>query len=146
MTARQHGSVLHIGADGSQTWIDLAVPGATLTSANSIYENQAIGIYIGASTIPNGFTVTIPGIYNPILNAGVLNTSTPNIPALSGGTGDDIVNDGIIHTTAANSAGILSGDYGVITNNGSITVTGAGSAARRDEWPLWHSTEHGLDC
>ena len=81
----QHGSVLHIGANGSQTWIDLAVPGANLTSANSIFENQAIGIYIGVSTIPNGFTVTIPGIYNPILNAGVLNTSTANIPALSGG-------------------------------------------------------------
>jgi subtilase-type serine protease len=43
----QHGSVLHIDANGNQTWIDLAVPGASLTSANSIYENQAIGIYIG---------------------------------------------------------------------------------------------------
>jgi subtilase-type serine protease len=125
----QHGSVLHIGADGSQTWIDLAVPGASVTSANSIFENQAIGIYVGASQIPNGFVVTIPGIYNPILNAGVLNTSTPNVPALSGGTGDDIVNNGTIHTTAANSSGISSGTYGVITNNGSITVTGPGSAA-----------------
>jgi subtilase-type serine protease len=125
----QHGSVLHIDANGNQTWIDLAVPGASLTSANSIYENQAIGIYIGVPPITNGFIVTIPGIYNPILNAGVLNTSTPNIPALSGGIGDDIVNDGIIHTTGANSPGISSGTYGVITNNGSITVAGPGSAA-----------------
>jgi subtilase-type serine protease len=125
----QHGSVLHIAADGSQTWIDLAVPGATLTSANSIFENQAVGIYIGVPPITNGYIVTIPGIYNPILNAGILNTSTPNVPALSGGTGDDIVNDGTIHTAAANSSGISSGTYGVITNNGSITVTGPGSAA-----------------
>src|SRR5580704_7080217 len=125
----QHASVLHIGADGSQTWIYFAVRNATLTSANSIYENQVIGIYIDAPPLTNGYIITIPGIYDPILNAGVLNTSTPNIPALSGGSGDDIVNDGTIRTTAANSAGILSGDYGVITNNGSITVTGAGSAA-----------------
>jgi len=125
----QHASVLHIGADGSQNWIDFAVRNATLTSANSIYENQVIGIYIDAPPLTNGYIITIPGIYDPILNTGVLNTSTPNIPALSGGSGDDIVNDGTIRTTAAKSAGILSGDYGVITNNGSITVTGAGSAA-----------------
>ena len=131
----QHASVLHIGANGNQTWIDFAVRNATLTSANSIYENQVIGIYVnpppspGAPPSINGYIITIPGIYDPILNAGVLNTSTPNIPALSGGSGDDIVNDGTIRTTAANSAGILSGDYGVITNNGSVTVTGAGSAA-----------------
>src|ERR1700693_1439746 len=133
----QHGSVLRIAADGSQTWIDLAVPGATLTSANSIFENQAVGIYIGVPPITNGYIVTIPGIYNPILNAGILNTSTPNAPALSGGTGDDIVNDGTIHTTAANSSGISSGTYGVTTNNGSITVTGPGSAAVE---------MNGLDC
>ncbi|HME08632.1 MAG TPA: hypothetical protein VKG25_16370, partial [Bryobacteraceae bacterium] len=94
-----------------------------------------IGIYVnpppspGAPPSINGYIITIPGIYDPILNAGVLNTSTPNIPALSGGSGDDIVNDGIIRTTATNSAGIMSGDYGVITNNGSVTATGAGSAA-----------------
>src|SRR5271166_1083425 len=131
----QHASVLHIGANGNQTWIDFAVRNATLTSANSIYENQVIGIYVnpppspGAPPSINGYIITIPGIYDPILNAGVLNTSTPNIPALSGGSGDDIVNDGIIRTTATNSAGIMSGDYGVITNNGSVTATGAGSAA-----------------
>ena len=76
----------------------------------------------------NGYIITIPGIYDPILNAGVLNVSTPNIPALSGGSGDDIVNNGTIRTTAADSAGILSGAYGVISNNGSVAVTGAGSA------------------
>jgi subtilase-type serine protease len=124
----QHGSVLHIAADGTQTWIDLAVPGASLTSANSIFENQAVGIYTADSPITNGYIVTIPGIYDPIFNAGILNSSTPNAPALSGGTGDDIVNDGTIRTTAANSSGISSGTYGVITNNGSITVTGPGSA------------------
>jgi subtilase-type serine protease len=73
--------------------------------------------------------VSIPGIYDPILNAGILNSSLPNTPALSGGTGDDIVNNGIIHRTAPNSAGISSGTYGVVTNNASITVTGHGSAA-----------------
>jgi subtilase-type serine protease len=122
-------SVLHIGTHGERTWIDVAVPGATLTSANSIYENRVIGIYIDAPPLTNGYLVTIPGIYNPIHNAGVLNTSTPNTPALSGGNGDDIVNDGTIVAAAANSVGILSGAYGVVTNNGSIfSVTGAGSS------------------
>jgi subtilase-type serine protease len=125
----QHGSVLHISATGTQTWIDLAVPGAMVTSANSIFENEAIGVYVDTPPVTNGFVVSIPGIYDPILNAGILNTNLPNIPALSGGTGDDIVNNGIIHTTAPNSAGISSGTYGVVTNNGSITATGPGSAA-----------------
>ena len=61
----QHASVLHIGADGSQTWIDFAVRNATLTSANSIYENQVIGIYIDAPPLTNGYIITIPGIYDP---------------------------------------------------------------------------------
>jgi subtilase-type serine protease len=125
----QHGSVLHISATGTQTWIDLAVPGAMVTSANSIFENEAIGVYVDTPPVTNGFVVSIPGIYDPILNAGILNTNLANIPALSGETGDDIVNNGIIHTTAPNSAGISSGTYGVVTNNGSITVTGPGSAA-----------------
>ena len=62
----QHASVLHIGADGSQTWIDFAVRNATLTSANSIYENQVIGIYIDAPPLTNGYIITIPGIYDPL--------------------------------------------------------------------------------
>ena len=135
---RLHASVLHLGHGGSsQTWIDYGVPGASTTSANSIYENQAIGVYVVPSSTPggpsstNGYIVSIPGIYDPILNAGFLNIGTPNMPALAGGSGDDIVNNGTIRTTGANGAGILSGDYGVITNNGTIMVIGAGSAAVR---------------
>ncbi len=122
-----HASVLHIGADGSQTWIELGV-GTALTSANSIYANQAIGIYVDANGMTHGYLVSIPGIYDPIHNAGVLIGSTPNTPALAGGDGDDVVNDGTIRTTAPNSSGIRSGTYGVVTNNGSITVSGLGSA------------------
>jgi subtilase-type serine protease len=123
-----HASVLHIGADGNQTWIELAVPGASLTSANSIYGNQAIGIYVDANGLTNGYLVSIPGIYDPIRNIGVLNTSAPNVPALSGGDGDDLVNDGAIRTIAINSTGIRSGAFAIVSNNGSITVAGAGSA------------------
>lgn len=123
-----HASVLHIGADGNESWIELAVPNATLTSANSIYANQAIGIYVDANGLTNGYLVSIPGIYDPIRNRGILNSSTPNVPALAGDAGDDVVNDGSIRTSAANSSGIRSGTFGVVTNNGTITVTGAGSA------------------
>jgi len=122
-----HASVLHIAADGSQTWIELGV-GTALTSANSIYENEAIGIYVDANGLTHGYLVSIPGIYDPIRNAGVLVGSTPNTPALVGGDGDDVVNDGSIQTTAPNASGIRSGTYGVVTNNGAITVTGPGSA------------------
>jgi len=114
---------------GSQTWIDLAVPGASLTSANSIFESQAIGIYIGVPPDHQWFY----SHYSRNLQSDPQRRRPQHqhsqYPALSGGTGDDIVNDGIIHTTAANSSGISSGTYGVITNNGSITVTGPGSAA-----------------
>lgn len=122
-----HASVLHLAADGTQTWIELGV-GSALTSANSIYANEAIGIYVDANGLTHGYLVSIPGIYDPIRNTGVLIGSTSNIPALVGGNGDDVVNDGDIHTNAPNSSGIQSGTYGVVTNNGSITVTGLGSA------------------
>ncbi|MFL5252637.1 MAG: hypothetical protein ACJ8AI_07045 [Rhodopila sp.] len=122
-----HASVLHIGANGGQTWIDLNA-GGTLTSANSIYANQAIGIYVGTNGSTNGYFVSIPGIYDPIHNAGILSSNTPNKPALAGADGDDVLNDGVIRTSAANAPGIRSGTFGVVTNNGSITVTGPGSA------------------
>jgi subtilase-type serine protease len=122
-----HASVLHIGADGSQTWIELDA-GGVVTSANSIYANQAIGIYVGTNGVTNGYVATIPGIYDPIHNLGLLTGDRPNTPALSGADGDDVLNDGIIRTSAANASGIRSGTFGVVTNNGSVTVTGIGSA------------------
>ncbi len=123
-----HASVLHIGAGGSETWIDYAFPGAPLTSANSIYENQAVGIYVDATGATHGYSAVIPGIYNPIANNGLLSVNTTNSPALAGGVGDDVLNSGVIQTSAANSSGIRSDSYGVVTNNGAISVTGAGSA------------------
>ena len=137
--------MLHIGADGNETWIELDA-GGTLTSANSIYANQAIGIYVDANGLTNGYLVSIPGIYDPIRNVGVLVSRTPNTPALSGGNGDDVVNDGIIRTSAPNNSGIRSGTYGVVTNNGSIAVTGPDSAGVvGDAWRLWHFAERRLD-
>ena len=122
-----HASVLHLGADGSERWIELDA-GGILTSANSIYANQAIGIYVSTDGTTNGYVATIPGIYDPIHNIGLLTSDTPNTPALSGADGDDVLNDGIIRTNAPNASGIRSDTFGVVTNNGSIIVTGAGSA------------------
>ena len=123
-----HASVLHIAADGGQTWIELNIPGAATVSANSIYGNTAVGIYTTSSGAINGYTVTIPGIYNPISNAGTLVTVTPNTPALSGLPGDDLVNTGSIHTFGVGSAGLSGNTYGVVTNSGSVAVSGLGSA------------------
>jgi hypothetical protein len=128
ITGDPRASVLHIGANGSATWIDFAVPGASLTSANSIYEDKVIGVYTGANGVSNGYLLTIPGIYDPIRNAGVVTIAANDTPAISAGPGDDVVNEGTILTTGLRSPGIRAGAYGVITNNGTITVSGSGSA------------------
>lgn len=123
-----HAAVLHIDALGGQTWTDIGVPGALTTSANSIYGNEAIGVYTTASGV-HGYTVPIPGIYNPIANGGTLDVSAPNVAALSGTPGDDLVNTGSITTTGVNGIGMHSDSYGVVTNNGAIQargLTGAG--------------------
>ena len=123
-----HAAVLHIAADGTQTWINYGVPGALLTSANSIYQNEAVGIYVDAGGGTHGYVVSIPGIYDPIANSGVLNLNTANAPALLGGIGDDIVNSGSIRTTASNSSGVRGDSFGTITNNGTINVIGSDSS------------------
>jgi uncharacterized protein with beta-barrel porin domain len=124
-----HASVLHLDAQGNQTWIDLSVPGSIQTSANSMYDSTALGIYVDAGGGLHGYTVAIPGIYDPIQNTGTLTVSADNVPGLAGGQGDDLLNTGTITTTGANSPGISSDTYGVVTNTGTISVTGAGSAA-----------------
>jgi uncharacterized protein with beta-barrel porin domain len=123
-----HASVLHIAADGSQTWIELSILGAATVSANSIYGNTAIGIYTTSDGAINGYTVAIPGIYNPISNSGPLVTVAANTPALSGGAGDDLLNTGTIRTSGPGSAGLSSDTYGVVTNSGAVSVAGTGSA------------------
>jgi outer membrane autotransporter protein len=129
LAGNPRASVLHLDAAGHETWIDIAVPGANVTSANSIYEDKTIGVYTDANGVIHGYLVTIPGIYDPTRNAGALTVSANDTPAIAAGAGDDVVNDGTILTAGLRSPGIRSNAYGVITNNGTITVTGAGSAA-----------------
>jgi len=129
INAVAHAGVLHIGADGSQTWIALSPPGSKVVSANSAYQGEVIGVYTNASDIVQGYSVQIPGIYNPIQNNGQLTTSGPNAPGVSTFAGDDVVNNGSIATSGSSSPGISASSYGVITNNGQISVTGLGSAA-----------------
>jgi subtilase-type serine protease len=129
LAGNPRASVLHLDAAGHETWIDIAVPGANVTSANSIYEDKTIGVYTDSNGVTRGYVVTIPGIYDPIRNAGALTVSANDTPAIVAGAGDDVVNDGTILTTGLRSPGIRTDSYGVITNNGTITVTGSGSAA-----------------
>ncbi len=118
--------VVHIDENGVATWIPLAVPGASTTSANSIYGNTAIGVYV-ENGVTRAFTTTIPGIYNPITNNGTLSIGTAGAVALQGIEGDDIVNNGTVTTTGVGSAGININTYGVVTNSGTVAVSGAGS-------------------
>jgi subtilase-type serine protease len=127
-TGQTTPTLLHIDAQGNRTWIDLGVPGATTTSANSIYEGTVVGVYTDSSGV-HGYTVAIPGIYNPLFNGSILTTAAANSPGIVGQQGDDVLNIGTIATSGVNSPGIRAETYGVVTNNGAITVTGAGSAA-----------------
>lgn len=123
-----HAAVLHIDALGHETWIPIAFPGAIATSANSIHQNQVIGVYTDADGV-HGFVVTIPGIYNPIHNTATIVTDASGVNVLNAGPGDDVVNDGSI-TTTGDFANAISGDrHGVIYNNGVISVSGSGSGA-----------------
>ncbi|HTU55424.1 MAG TPA: autotransporter outer membrane beta-barrel domain-containing protein [Acetobacteraceae bacterium] len=124
-----HAAVLHIDAAGSATWYNIAVPGAVVTSANSIYEGEVAGVYTTSSGTVEGFTAEIPGIYNPIENSGTIATSAPGTPALAAAPGDDVLNNGLITTSGAKSPGIATDTYGVVTNNGEVIVSGPGSAA-----------------
>jgi uncharacterized protein with beta-barrel porin domain len=124
-----HAAVLHLDAAGNATWINISVPGANTTSANSIYGDEVIGVYTSSSGVTQGFAVEVAGIYSPIENSGTLATSAAGTPAISGMPGDDVLNTGLITTSGANSAGISSDTYGVVTNEGQVTVSGAGSAA-----------------
>ncbi len=45
---------------GSATWTDIAYPGATLTSGNTVYLNDALGIYRVGSDVSNGYVAMIP--------------------------------------------------------------------------------------
>lgn len=123
-----HAWVVHVDASGTATWTELTapVPGATTVSANSIYGDTAIGVYV-LNGVTYSFTVAVPGIYNPITNSGVLTAGTAGAAAISA-NGDDIANSGTITASGAGSMGISS-TYGVVTNSGSVTATGAGSTA-----------------
>ena len=123
-----HAWAVHVDANGVATWTELKAFGA-LTSANSIYQDTAIGIFVDANNITRAYVAHVPGLYNPITNTGTLTTSTPGSAAISAVNGDDVVNRGTIVAAAANSVGVAAGHYGVITNTGSIGATGPGSAA-----------------
>ena len=132
-----HAAVLHIDAQGNETWIPIegpadAVPGTV--SANSIHQGTVIGVY--KSSIDgqiHGFVVTIPGIYNPIRNSGLLDVNTPRRASDRRRLiGDDVVNDGTVRTTGANNSGIQSDTYGIVYNNGIVEVTGRRQRRDRD--------------
>jgi hypothetical protein len=105
---------------GNSTWIDYSFPGSTLTSANSIYGNEVIGIYLDGNGGTHGYVLTLPGIYNPVSIPGnvlpaSVSTSVANTPAIFTASGDDVLNNGSITTSGANSPGIRANTYVVIT-------------------------------
>ncbi len=124
---KPHAWAVHVDAAGIATWTEIAVPGAEVTSANSIYQNKLIGVYVEGG-VTRAFVTTVPGIYDPVTNTTNLTTNTPGTAAITG-AGDDVANSGSILATGAGSQGINSGTYGVVTNTGSVGATGAGGTA-----------------
>jgi subtilase-type serine protease len=128
LSGNAHAWAVHVDASGVATWTEITVPGASVTSANSVYGNTVIGVYV-VGGVTKAYLTTIPGaFYNPVTNTGALTVSAPNAAAISV-AGDDVMNSGTILATGTNGVGITSGTYGAITNTGAISVTGAGGTA-----------------
>jgi subtilase-type serine protease len=128
LSGNPHAWAVHVDANGVATWTEITVPGASVTSANSVYGNTVIGVYV-VGGVTRAYLTNIPGaFYNPITNTGTLTVSAPGAAAISV-AGDDVMNSGIIQATGTNGVGITSGTYGAITNTGTIGVTGAGGTA-----------------
>lgn len=126
---KPHAWAVAVDAAGIATWTELSVPGADVTSANSTYGGQVIGVYVQGGTT-KAFVVNVPGLYNPVSNSGSVTSGAAGAVAING-AGDDVVNTGSILMTGLNSVGIDNGTYGVVTNYGAIGVTGTGSTAVR---------------
>jgi uncharacterized protein with beta-barrel porin domain len=128
INGQAHAWAVHVDANGNATWTEISYQG-NVTSANSVYGNTVIGVYV-AGGITTAYVTTIPGtFYNPITNNGALSSGTAGAVVLSGTQGDDIVNNGSITTTGAGSVGINPNTYGAVTNNGTISASGTGSSA-----------------
>ena len=119
LSGNPHAWAVHVDANGVATWTEITVPGASLTSANSVYGNTVIGVYV-IGGVTRAYLTNIPGtFYNPITNTGSLTVSAPGAAAISV-NGDDVMNSGAILATGTNGVGITSGTFGAITNTGTI--------------------------
>jgi subtilase-type serine protease len=124
----QHAAVLHLAADGTETWIPLEIDGASTVSANSIYGDTVVGVYTDATGV-HAYSVKIPGIYNPIRNVAKISDGAADAVIISAGKGDDVVNEGRIRATGPGGIAIRSETYGVVTNYGKVVATGKDGVA-----------------
>ena len=122
-----HAWAVHVDALGAATWTEIAV-GTSVTSANSIYGDEAIGVYV-LNGVTYAYTTRIAGIYTPISNSATLSFTAASALGIAAANGDDIVNSGTVTMTGANAIGISGGTYAVVMNSGTINVSGAGSMA-----------------
>ncbi|MGH8430908.1 MAG: autotransporter outer membrane beta-barrel domain-containing protein, partial [Solimonas sp.] len=123
-----HAWAVHVVDSGAATWTEIAVPGGSVTSANSIYGNTVIGVYV-QDGVTRAYSVNVPGLYNPITNTGTLAVNTANMAAITGAAGDDILNSGSILAGGVNGVGVSSNSYSVVNNTGVISATGIGGTA-----------------
>ena len=128
-----HAWVVHVAADGSSTWTEITPPASApgaIVSANSIYQNQFIGVYT-YNGIVYAYDPTVPGIYTPTINLAPLTNNSNSATAYTLSSGDDFLNTSTITMTGTNSQGVTTAGNNEVTNAaaGTISATGTGSAA-----------------
>ena len=55
-----HPAVSSSGTFGDAVWTPISYPNSTLTSANTVYESNIIGIYQLGTDVSSGYVATIP--------------------------------------------------------------------------------------
>jgi len=154
-------AVRYNAATGDAYWLKYdagkSLTSSHLTSANSIYQNRVIGVYVDNAVVTaysadisnsdfstNAIHTTGSGptsslLYDPVLISSALNVSGQN--SIGNSTqGDDVINNSTVAISGTNSIGLYSSNYnysaygggvdanfGTITNNGIITAKGTGS-------------------
>ena len=101
-----------------------------MTSANSIYGNTAIGVYV-LGGVTYSYIVNVPGILQSRSPTPAALTVTAANTAAIASAGDDVVNSGTILATGTGWHRRQQRTYGVVTNSGTIGATGTGGIGVR---------------
>ena len=133
----------------SGTYTSNDKPGAISTTAYGVWGDVIAGVYILPGGQVQGFTTEVPGIYNPIENAGAIATSAPGTPGITAAPGDDVLNDGVIVSGVGSAAVEMNGTEGTLLNADLLRAAPLGGSwtlenSARASWVHEFATERGM--